>query len=95
MNPPKWGTWGTMGHAPQVNRPRARARVEMEPGKGAPWCPTRPTPPVPIATALAALAGRVAALSVSRHDPEAFHIAKDELAHELRQLARRIERAAA
>jgi hypothetical protein len=43
---------------------------------------------------LEALAARVSALGISRHDPEAFFIAKDEVAHALRRLARELRRAA-
>lgn len=40
------------------------------------------------------LAARVAALGISRTDPEAFFVAKDEVAYELRRLARELRRAA-
>ena len=43
---------------------------------------------------LEALAARVAALGISRHDPEAFHLAKDDVAKALRRLARELRRAA-
>lgn len=36
---------------------------------------------------LRALARRVIRLLPDRHDPEAFHIEKDEIAHDLRRLA--------
>lgn len=44
--------------------------------------------------ALEMLAARVAALGISRTDPEAFFVAKDEVAYELRRLARELRRAA-
>ena len=66
-----------------VNRPRARARMAKEPES-----------PPPSST-LEALAARVAALGISRHDPEAFHIAKDDVAKALLRLARDLRRVAA
>lgn len=45
----------------------------------------------PIARLVADLAERVARLSPSHRDPEAFHIAKHTLASELRALARAME----
>ena len=65
-----------------VNRPRARARMAKEPGS-----------PPPSST-LEALAARVAALGISRTDPEAFHLAKDDVAKALLRLARELRRAA-
>jgi hypothetical protein len=43
---------------------------------------------------LETLAARVAALGISRHDPEAFHLAKDDVAKALMRLARELRRAA-
>ncbi len=65
-----------------LNRPRARARVEME-----------PKDPAPSAT-LEVLAARVARLYLSWTDPEAFHLEKFTVASELRRLARELRRAA-
>jgi hypothetical protein len=47
----------------------------------------------PIARLLADLAERVARLSPSHRDPEAFHMDKHTLASELRALARAMEAA--
>jgi hypothetical protein len=44
--------------------------------------------------AVEALAQRLARLSPSRRDPEAFHLEKHTIASELRQLARQMGRAA-
>jgi hypothetical protein len=49
---------------------------------------------IPHYATLEALAARVAALGISRHDPEAFHLAKDDVAKALRRLARELRRAA-
>ena len=74
----------------------ARARVEGEWGASPP-VPTLATPSrprrgkhVPLADVIADIAERVARLSVHRRDPEAFHIQKSDLAHELRAVARRL-----
>lgn len=50
------------------------------------------TPPVPVhlARAVADLAERVARLSVSHRDPEAFFVRKSEIAAELHEVARRM-----
>jgi hypothetical protein len=58
-------------------------------GAGSP-CPAPPNAPVAAqrAAALEALAERVRRLSPDRRDPERFHIEKDELAAELRRMAR-------
>lgn len=45
----------------------------------------------PDAATLYALARRIQRLMPSRHDPEAFHIEKSELADALRHLARALE----
>lgn len=44
--------------------------------------------------ALAVLASRVARLSPDRRDPERFHMDKDDIAKQLRRLARSLERQA-
>ena len=44
---------------------------------------------------LATLAARVARLSPDRHDPERFHMDKDDIARQLRRMARDLERAPA
>lgn len=49
---------------------------------------------IPHYATLEALAARVAALGISRHDPEAFHLQKDDVAKALRRLARELRRAA-
>ena len=51
---------------------------------------TSSTRPPPRWATLEALAARVAALGISRHDPEAFHIAKDDVAKALRRMAREL-----
>lgn len=65
------------------NRPRARVRVEVEPGRYPPASP-------PLGTQLHTLAARVAGLHQSWTDPEAFHVEKFTLASELRRLAREV-----
>jgi len=45
-------------------------------------------------TALEVLSARVAGLTISRTDPEAFHLERSEVAAALRALARRVGRAA-
>ncbi len=45
-----------------------------------------------LALQLAELASRVRRLLPSRRDPEAFHLEKDEIAHELRRLADKASR---
>jgi len=50
--------------------------------------------PVPLASALAELADRLARLVPSHRDPEQFHMDKAELAAELRALAHRLRRPA-
>lgn len=50
-----------------------------------------PGAPVPLAVLVADIAERVSRLSISRRDPEHFHIAKSDLAAELRALARRLD----
>lgn len=44
-----------------------------------------------LAERLAELARRVQANIIGRHDPEKFHVEKDEIAHELRRIARQVE----
>ena len=51
--------------------------------------PVRPCDP---ADRLADLAIRVRRLTVSHRDPERFHVDKSEIEHELRRLARELER---
>lgn len=47
----------------------------------------------PLPDHLLALADRVRRLAPDRRDPEQFHAEKSEIVHELRRLARRIDRA--
>jgi len=44
-----------------------------------------------LAERLAELARRVQANIIGRHDPEKFHVEKDEIAHELRRIVRKME----
>lgn len=46
----------------------------------------------PLADALHDLAGRVRRLSPSHRDPEAFHVEKDLIAHELRRIVKEVRR---
>ena len=79
-----------------IKSPRTRARVADKwndpPPRSTPPPPSRPVRPVPLAVLVAEIAERVARLAPSHRDPEEFHMAKAELAGELRALARRMER---
>jgi hypothetical protein len=68
-----------------VYRPHAHARVEDKP---------EVAPPTSTLAALEALAARVAGLTLSRTDPEAFFAEEFTVAAELRRLARLLGRAA-
>jgi hypothetical protein len=70
-----------------LNRPRARARMEDEQEACAPFRPQRP-----LNEMLDDIARRVSRLTVSHRDPEAFFVARSELAHDLQRLARTLHR---
>jgi len=52
----------------------------------------QPQKPRPLSPEIEAIADRVRRLLPSRHDPERFHVEKDEIERELRRLARRSTR---
>ncbi len=72
-----------------LTRTRARVRApSLENGVTCCHCCHRDAPR-PISEAIADIANRLRFLGPDHRDPEAFHLAKSELVHELRRLARR------
>jgi len=69
------GQGGTLGVPP------------LKGGNHIPNVPPVPSDPLGGSATLVDLANRVSRLAPSRHDPEAFHVEKDEIARTLRRLA--------
>ena len=69
----------------------AHAREDLMYHARPPRGPDRPAAGMPLSPNLDALADRVNRLRPSHRDPEHFHVEKDEIARELRWLARQRE----